>query len=73
MVLVSEVRGSSGCYTRDAILYLTLSATGKRRALGALQKCEISRKRLGPEYAKENLSDFDKHFLDHRRGNQIKL
>ena len=48
---------------------IMLRSTGKRRALGVLEKREICRKRQEPEYAKEKLSDFGKHFIDDEVGN----
>jgi len=51
---------------------IMLRATGKRRALGVLEKREICRKQLDPEHAKEKLCDFGKNFLD-GVGNHIKL
>jgi len=47
---------------------IMLRSAGKRRALGMLEKREICRKWLEPEYAEEKLSDFGKNFID---GNYI--
>jgi len=48
-----------------------LRSAGKRRALSVLEKRGICRKRLGPEHAKENLSDFGKNFIGDEVGNYI--